>query len=225
MRSIKDFLSSPNLITLISILIIVVLLLMILTFQNFDEKLFNNQNLYYYTFSTIVQGFLALIAFMGMVVIYKLQIIESELIKTSDKIKPHLEYFSGASVQTISWEEAMSLAKKHLDDTNLNKEPNSSRLKFLNLYWDAMSKLNNQQKFIKAKMMDFSFITFFNIGISLFALPLSRLIINKQAYAMGELFILGSIGLGCLSMFYCFKLLKLCLGYSQSYRIGMSKIK
>ncbi len=63
---------------------------------------------FYYTFSTIVQGFLALVGFLGAVSIYKLQIIENEASKISSSLEESIALYKGPVAYAYSWIETMN---------------------------------------------------------------------------------------------------------------------
>ena len=58
------------------------------TILKFYVEVFSDQNLAYYLFSTIVQGFLALVGFLGAVAIFKIQLLESDMTSITNFIRP-----------------------------------------------------------------------------------------------------------------------------------------
>lgn len=86
-----------------------------------NRDLFSNPNVYNYSLSTIAQGFIALVAFLGAVVVFKLQLFENELNRLVDTARPAVCYFKGlVASNTLSPTEILDLVdsqKKSLDDS------------------------------------------------------------------------------------------------------------
>lgn len=192
---------------ILSFLLVALLLL-------FVEDVFSDQNLYYYTSSTIVQGFLALVAFLGTFVVYKLQIIETELNGTRDRMENDLTYFLGQAPYSFSWIEAMNEARKILDNNPKDSANNRSGLERIEMNWGKLDKLSKERGIIRSKMVDFSSLTFINIGLGLIMLPVSRMLLMNHLYCLGSILLILNISLSFLSMTSALGVIRLVVGYS-----------
>ena len=199
---------------LIAIFIFGIVALMLL----FANDIFSDQSLYYYTFSTIVQGFLALVALLGAVVVYKLQIIETELNSTRDRMESDLTYFLAQAPYSFSWIEAMNEAKKILDN-NTKDSVHKSYIERIEMNWKKLDKLSKERGVIRSKMVDFSLLSFINIGLALIALPLSKMILINKFFFLGSALLILNITISYISMIFAFKIIRLVLGYSFSIRL------
>lgn len=180
-------------------------------FFKFAQDIFLDQNLYYYTFSTIIQGFLALVALLGAVVIYKLQIIENDLNKISDKVEIYVAQIKGAITKTYSWIETMNECQRILSDS---ADPNSNNGAYIKMCFDKMQTLSNNRGDIRSHMVDFSLLSFLNIGLALFGLPISKLLVVNSSYYIGTLYLMINILISCISMFFAWKVVRVVMGYS-----------
>ncbi len=194
----------------------ILFLLLIVLVSIFSKTIFNDQNLYYYIFSTIVQGFLALVAFLGTVVIYKLQIIETDLNATANKAEPSVENFVGITARTLSWVEIMNEANKILDAPAGNKNYDEEDIDKLAIFSLKLSSLSKERGLIRSRMVDFSLLSFLNVGFSLIAMPISKLLVTKELYIGGETLVLIGITVSFISMIYAFRIIRAVLGYSFS---------
>jgi hypothetical protein len=188
-----------------------VVLLFILLFL-FSNGIFRDQNLYYYVFSTIVQGFLALVALLGAVVVYKLQIIETDLNGTRDRMENDLTYFLGQAPYSFSWAEAMNEAKKILDANDKNST-HESHIKRIEMNWNKLDGLNKERSIIRSKMVDFCLGSFLNIGTALIFLPISKIITLQEVYILGFIFVSLNITLSVVLMFFALGVVRIVMGY------------
>lgn len=215
MRYISDglynYLSQHNtkrfkiLVLIFSISLIVLLLL-------FPRSVFSDQNLYYYTFSTIVQGFLALVALLGALVVYKLQIIEAELNNTRDRMEPDLSKFIGEATQSFSWIEAMNEARKILDNKENYSDNNRPLLGRIEMNWKKLDGLS-RDRVIRSQMVDFSLLSFLNISLALIAIPISKMIVINDLLYLGAILLIINIIISFFSMISAFGIIRRVLGY------------
>jgi len=204
---------------LISIFFIVLTILIFL----FSDKIFDDQNLYYYVLSTVVQGFLALVGFLGAVVIYKLQIIETDLNKISEAVIPYLKYFVGAKSKSFSWAESINESDRIAKEKK-RVSGNKFNIEQIEIYSERLKKLSAEKGEIRSIMVDFSLLSFLNIGFSLIAIPVSKIFVENEMYFSGGIVILISILLSCISMVFGLRVIRKTLGYSFYIQCG-GKIK
>ncbi|MFZ2187291.1 MAG: hypothetical protein WAV46_01530 [Candidatus Moraniibacteriota bacterium] len=194
----------------------------------FANKVFSDQNLYYYTFSTIVQGFLALVAFLGAVVIYKLQIIESDLEKISNNLYFFIKVFPpfSESVEGVhSWAEIMNEGGRIINTPENKTGMYSDSIQRAEIYWNKLRKLSSDRGDIRTKMVDFSLFSFLNVGFSLISMPITRLFVEQKLFYFGEVFIIIGILISCFSLFLAFGIIRAVLGYSFSAKFEAAAFK
>ncbi len=231
MRSIKDGLYnylSQHSTRRFKILVIILCLSLVGLITLFADKVFSDQNLYYYTFSTIVQGFLALVAFLGAVVIYKLQIIESDLDKISNNLYLYIRVFPpfSESVEGVySWVEIMNEGEKIINSQENKTGMHSDSVKKAEIYLNKLRNLSSDRGGIRTKMVDFSLFSFLNVGFSLISMTITRFFVEQELFYLGEAFIIIGILASCFSLFLAFKIIRAVLGYSFSAKFGATAFK
>lgn len=197
------------------ILVTIDSLLLIILLSFFINTAFKDQNLYYYTFSTIIQGFLALVALLGAVVVYKLQIIETELNGTRDRMENDLTYFMGQAVYSFSWIEAMIEARKILDNNAYTESSgNEKYIERIEANWTKLDKLSKERGIIRSKMVDFCLGSFLNIGAALIFLPISRIVTLQETYILGFILLILNVIISIFLMFFALGVVRAVMGYS-----------
>ncbi len=176
----------------------------------FKDSLISNNDVsvFYYTFSTIVQGFLALVGFLGGVSIYKLQLIENEATKISDNLKEDIALYKGSIVFTYSWIETMNECSLILSNKDSNwkiNEINSANTKFC--------KLRDEKNSIRNTIIDFSIVSMINIMFALINLSLSKILITKELLEFALLFLIINIIFSFFSAKVAISVIRKCLGY------------
>lgn len=199
-----------NLKYIIYLLLIIIFVILFI----FRTEIFNDQNLYYYTFSTIVQGFLALVAFLGTVVIYKLQIIEMELNKIGEKLIDFLfsmtgtqKYLAFTYIEIINESDQFiqSVNSKGMDEQNINK---------IRIYSNKLKDLNNEKGEIRNNMVDFTILSFLNISLALIGIPLSKYFVNNQLFFVGYILLILNILISFVTLYYTWKVIRKVMGYT-----------
>ncbi|MCK9578211.1 hypothetical protein M0R01_01800 [bacterium] len=189
--------------------------LLIITFLSFYfyKNLFSNINASFYILSSIIQGFLALIGFLGTVTIYKLQLIENEAEKVSSGLEEFIINYNGTEVRSYSWIEMMNTCKKILDN------PNNTSTTGIKKGYERLCELQNQKQPIQKSMVDFSLLSMVNVIISLMGIPLSSFFIENRLICLNAILII----IVFLLSYYCikgsFKTIRKSVGYSFTTKI------
>lgn len=182
------------------------------------DKIFKDQNLYFYTFSTIVQGYLALVGFLGAVVIYKLQILETDLNNLRDQNRPDMEYFRGVAGKGFSWIESMSESEKIVNDHPEHDGSKAERERVA-VRFKRFKELSKEKNIIRRKAVDFSLLSFLNVGFSLVSIMLSKFLVVNDLYILGFILVIVAITISILSMFSAIHIIRIVMGYSFSLTI------
>lgn len=196
--------------TFMDILFLVVIIIMFFYYKN----IFNDENVSFYLFSTIVQGFLALVGFLGALTVFKIQLIENEAQKISTALESSVEMYHGTISRSYSWIEMMNESSKILEDSR-----SQWRLGEIKSGYAKLCKLRDEKSPIRNIMVDFSLITMVNIMVALFGILLSKIFISNELFLSNTFYALLALSLSYISIKIAFKLIRSCLGYSFSVMI------
>jgi len=178
-------------------------------FCNYQKIILGNDiNVFYYTFSTIVQGFLALIGFLGALSVYKLQLIETEATKVAVGLEESVTLYKGSTVNSYSWIEMMNQCGFILQ----NKESNWQVDK-IKAGYEKLCKLRDDKNSIRNTMLDFSIVSIINIIFALIMLPLSKILISNNLLLLSTILLLVNILLSLFSAKNAINVIRKCLGY------------
>lgn len=206
MNKLYNYLTSHPIIYKLSIAVYFILILVILVFY---KSIFIDQNVSFYTYSTIVQGFLALVAFLGTVTIFKIQLIENEAQKISIGLEEGVKMYKGIEVHSYSWIGMMNVCQAILE----NKD-SQWQIQQIRSGYDKLCKLRDEKSPIRSEMVDFSLFSFINIIMALIGIPLSKLFISQNLLFIGAIYLLINVTFSFVSIRSAFKLIRKCLGYS-----------
>lgn len=180
----------------------------------FYKIIFSNQNVSYYLFSTIVQGFLALVGFLGALTVFKIQLIENEAQKISAGLEESVKMYRGVIVHSYSWIEMMGECSYILDDKN-----SQWQIPQIKSGYEKLCKLRDEKSPIRNSMVDFSIVTFVNIFIALLGIVLSTAFISNCLYFINTVYSFITIILSFYSVINAFGVIRSSLGYSYSIKI------
>lgn len=178
-----------------------------------SKKIFDDQNVSFYTFSTIVQGFLALIGLLGTVVVFRLQLIEQETEKISNILVSTLNFFIPVRVHEYSLSALMIESKKILDNKK-HEEESPGPYYHLETMFSNLENLGEQKTTIRNTMVDFSIVSLTNITVALLGLPLSKLFILNGWIPWLGVYLTINLTLSFFSVLAAFRIIRKCLGYS-----------
>lgn len=137
----------------------------------------------FWTFSTVVQSFVAYVSLLGMVGVYKLQKLRSNKEHIAESMRNNIKYFRGAESDGYSIDKLVKDIKGITNDIKNDKHFNITAMK------RALLEINNIEKEeinIKIRIKQFFYITIFLLICSLFLLPLSQLIGDE----LGKIFLI-----------------------------------
>jgi len=180
----------------------------------FYKDVFSDQNVSFYTFSTIVQGFLALVGFLGALTVFKIQLIENEAQKISTGLETSIKMYKGIEVHSYSWIEMMNACSVILE----NKDSNFNITEIKSGY-EKLCKLRDQKSPIRNDMVSFSLVTMINVMISLLGILLSKVFISNELFLTNAFYTLLTLCLAFYSIKSAFKVIRSCLGYS--FRVSL----
>src|SRR5438552_4085571 len=86
----------------------------------FAKEIFTDKNVYFYTSSTIVQAFIALVAFLGTVVVFKVQLEDQAMERLAEAVRPFVRYYRGSQADVYTSGQMMVACQELLEDKNDN---------------------------------------------------------------------------------------------------------
>lgn len=81
----------------------------------FASDIFKIENVYFYTSSSIVQGFITLVALLGAVVVFKVQLEDQAMQKLSDGVEVFVGYYHGNAAKMYTPTQMMNACEKILE--------------------------------------------------------------------------------------------------------------
>jgi hypothetical protein len=211
-----NFISSRK--KIFSVIAVVVLVGILGSVLNFYPEVFADQNLSYYLFSTVVQGFLALVGVLGAVALFKLQNVENEINNTMSFILPVAVIFRGAIANGYSSTQMIDEIEKVLG----RKETLPERGLLQNAY-DKLKSASNEKSSVRSTMVDFSLWSFITVLLALLGIPFTKLLIFYNLYFLTALYCITDISLSIGALFAAFVMIKRTLGYTYTMRAGTGK--
>lgn len=187
-------------------IIIIILIIFIMTFFIFNYCKISEPNFYYYLFSSIIQGFLALVGVLGTAVVYRLQLIENDLNSVRDKSITRMRYYRGAMVDTYSWIETKSEM-----ESILRGDPNDEQIKS---FLEKINKFSEDKGQIRNSMIHFLIIAFSDVSMAILGIPLSTIIFLNNWHLFGVIFSIINISLSIYLLVFSFKIARKIFGYS-----------
>lgn len=184
----------------------------VILFANKDIVM-RDKDLYYYTFSTIAQTFLGLVAFLGSVCVFKLQILETEALTVQERLREPLSHFFGISqVGDMTWVE--------MKDKGLSMEGKDSadmRQVIIKVCSNRMEQIDGSRRLLRSSVVDFGLLSFLNVGLALIGLPLTRIFageaVSSLVGTLGLIYLLLNIALSIFSLFTAFRIVRKTFGY------------
>ncbi len=179
----------------------------------YNYAIFEDQNLSYYLFSTIVQGFLALVGFLGTVVIFKLQLLQNELLSKAEMMRPLIEnYRSKIDVTGYSPIDMIIESEKILQEYKL-AHPQHLHTKQIEAIYKKLKDNNDERVSISSKLVDFSVISLINIAFALLLLPVSKFLVANCYSIILSICAVTSITLSLSSIIIAFLLIRRVFNY------------
>jgi hypothetical protein len=164
-----------------------------------------SEDVLFWTFSTIVQSFIALLALLGMVAIYRLQALENELNYLCEITRPLVEYFRGLPSRAYTHGEIILECNKIFGENHIASEVELIQVKRTT---ERLNQIVERKKKIKTDIYNFIEITVFIVFISLIFLPWTPII---SKHNLGPLFLVVVVILAVYSLLSAKRLIKTIL--------------
>ncbi len=177
----------------------------------FYKSIFCDINFSYYFFSTVVQGFLALIGVLGATGIFKLQLMEQEAGNVTEGLRNYTRHHNGFIVDTYSWIEMMN-ACEYILQSNKDFGHNES----IRIGLDKLKKIRDEKSGIRNKIVDFSLVCFVNVTVALLGFFYSKIMVSQGFYAFDAIYLVFNFGLSLAAIYGAFGVVRIVFGYSFS---------
>ena len=175
-RASKLIISNKDKIIIIAIMLVLSILIFIISFK-FELK--PTIDTLFWTFSTIAQSLLALVAFVGILVLFKLQKVDVELSRLCEIARVHVRDFKGTEADGYSTneiKEACDEMAPHSDEQHPGLPVALAEIKRLQ---PRIKNLSDRAEKIKNDAAEFLAIVISATSLSLILLPLSATL-NKM---------------------------------------------
>lgn len=174
------------------------------------SNVFSDQNLSYYLFSTIVQGFLSLVGILGAVAIFKIQLLENESLVITESGKKFMEHYKGFCVNCYT-------PKEMLDETQniLNDDGNHAHREQIKKTQERLSENNKEKLFIRETMVRFVLLSFINVSVALIGISLSKLLIMNELYFLMSVYSIINLSFSISVLLVSLEIIKHIIGQSK----------
>lgn len=180
-----------------------------LLFYFFAPKVFQDSNVFFYTLSTIVQSFIALVAFLGTVVVFKIQVEDQAMQRLSDNVEDSVGNYDGdASIYTPNQmmnacERIINEEKRDFGDKN-----------FIKKYYSKMKETLSSRNRARKQMVDFALASFLNVAAALVAVVFTPIFVKY--WFIGGIILTANIVFSTIILVMAMGIVRITLGYDFS---------
>lgn len=182
----------------------------------FAPTIFEESNVYFYTSSTIAQGFIALVALLGTVVVFKVQLEDQSMQKLSDGIEPTVVFYRGSITRTYTPTQMMNACKEIWNNEKENSAM-SSNVDLIKKVGDKMQETLASRNETRSRLVNFAVISFLNIAIALISILLTPIFVKY--WYIGGFLLSANVCLSIFSLSRALQLVRKALGYDFSIKL------
>jgi hypothetical protein len=177
----------------------------------FAPTIFKESNVFFYTSSTIVQGFIALVALLGAVVVFKIQLEDQAMQKLSDGVENSIAYWRGAAAKTYTPTQMMNACKEILEK---EKEDHGGSKDLLRKVSEKMQETVASRSEARNRMVDFAVVSFLNVSIALICLLFTPVFVKY--WYVGGILLTANVYLSIFSLSKALEVVRSTMGYGFS---------
>jgi hypothetical protein len=146
----------------------------IISIISFYFKINTSEDTLYWFFSSIVQSLMALVAFLGVVTIFKLQVINNseERISNDERLRVDINFFKNEISPIGSVEELTAILNEITSKGNYGSW-SAGPLKRIEETQEKISRFHSHKDFLKSYLVKFGIYTLMIVVLSLICLPLT----------------------------------------------------
>lgn len=172
------------------------------------SAVFADVELLYFSYSTIVQGFLALVGFLGAVALFRLQLFETHAAAVADSVKDKVGELS-KSARIFTWRDVMFECEMLYRDSSHKEHPH---LHHITEGLTVFRNLENRIDSIKKLMLGFSLLSLLAVVVSLIGLPLSKFLIGAGHLTLNAFYVAITFSLAFEATRAAYLILKSAVG-------------
>jgi len=169
------FKSKPWIFAIVSIVISVVVYMFYFIFFSTVPSI--DQDLLCWFFSTVAQSFLALVAFLGMFTVFKLQNYHNNFNILLETNRRNVAYFEGADVEYFTYDEIIEKCRKIAKNNSPGQKSHFNKIKSLLARTDEILENENN---LKKDIHSFFYLTLGLIILSIISIPLATVLIEHN---------------------------------------------
>lgn len=173
-----------------------------------SRVIFTEVELYYYANSTIVQGFIALVAFLGSFVLFKLQLLENAMQQLTDQVATYVAESQGAAALTYSPSEMMAACGEISSAASMTVSKPIIDKTFV-----KMSAIHQSKTEIRAMMVQFVFSASLNVTIALVNILFSP--VFAELWILGGIMLTSSVAYSIFNLYKAWQMVQATLGQAQ----------
>lgn len=136
-----------------------------------------DQDLLYWFFSTVAQSFLALVAFLGMFTVFKLQNYHNNFNILLETNRRNVAYFEGDYVEYYTHDEIIKKCREIVKNNKPGQESHFNKIKSLLVRIDEILENENN---LKKDIHSFFYLTLSLIILSIISIPLVTVLIEHN---------------------------------------------
>lgn len=178
----------------------------------FAPLIFTEPDVYFYALSSIVQGFIALVALLGAIVVFKVQLEDQAIQRLSDGVEKFVRYYRGEATGTYTPTQMVNACKEILDE-----KTDHGNKDYIKKVYEKMKETLASRNEARNRMVDFAVISFFNVSIAITVLLFTPVLIDRYWY-IGGLLLYVNICLSIFSLYKALEVVRSTMGYS--FRTG-----
>lgn len=177
----------------------------------FSSDIFKEQNVFFYTSSTIVQGFIALVALLGAVVVFKVQLEDQAMQKLSDGVESSVAYWRGTAAKTYTPTQMINACREILNNT---EEDHGGSKDLLRKVSEKMQETVASRNEARNKMVDFAAVSLLNVSIALISLLFTPVFVKY--WCVGGILLTANVYLSIFSLSKALEVVRSTMGYGFS---------
>lgn len=179
----------------------------------FASEIFTEQNVYFYTSSTIVQGFMALVAFLGTVVVFKVQLEDQAMQKLSDGVEGFVQHYHGLKANVYTPTQMFDACKEIIE-----RGGDYGNLDSIKKAKEKMEETLSSRSETRNKMVDFAVVSFFNISVAIISLLFTPVL--KEHCYIGGILLTANVYLSIFTLSQALQVVRSTMGYSFQVNIA-----
>lgn len=181
---------------------------------SFGLEIFTKEDVYYSTFGAIVQGFIGLVAFLGAVAVFKIELEDQAMQKLSDSIEPSVMHYKGIVAKTLTPTQMLNACNEVLEwPEDYGNRDSIRKVK------EKMEETLASRGEVRNWMVDFTIVSFLNVSLAIIGLLFTP--IFSENWDVGGTFLIFNVYFSIFTLYTAFRLVRKTMGYS--FKLSLSE--